>query len=467
MKPKRVRAARRLAGPRPAGLRRSIVPQLALSLLAFVLLAAAGLAPAGRPGPAAAQFAAHATLTVLGSPVEVQRAATGSREPAVSGMTLAAGDRVFTGPGGAATLTFFDGSETELAPGAEVLIEQLERRADGRTLVAFAQALGTTLSRVARALLPGSRFRVATPSAAAVVRGTEFEISVTPDQTQTFRGISGSFDVIAGGATQRVHGGEVVVVPPPLPSAAPGGGAEAAQAGPVDAEPLPPAPDTGVRHVALGQLPATATARMAAAPQPGVPAPGTASAAGPAPPAPGTAAAQPAVSLSAPTANSTNTPAATGTPVRRPEEEQPATQATSTPTASTAPPVPTVASTAASVATNTPTPAVPAGTPTVAPPLLPAATVLSTVTPAPAAAPTPPPAGTATAATPTPTATPAPAAAPTPAPVPTVPSSEVDAHPDCGEHLGQVSREPGTGTGGAAKTGENATHGCKATAASG
>lgn len=209
--------ARWWAGSFPRGERRGSRPPWFPIVLASILALAV---PASHPDPAGAQVAlgSAATLTVITAPVEVQRS-VGPREAAPSGATVLVGDRIFTGLGGSARLTFFQGTEVEMAPETEVMLQEMTRRASGASIVSFGQAIGSTVARVAALVDPTSRVQVSTQSAVAVVRGTELEVTVTKEQVQTFRSTTGSFDVIAGGQVQRVTQGEVTVVPPPPPPA--------------------------------------------------------------------------------------------------------------------------------------------------------------------------------------------------------------------------------------------------------
>ncbi|NBT26299.1 MAG: hypothetical protein EBT09_07045, partial [Actinobacteria bacterium] len=224
----------------------------ALPILAFLVAAMASLLmPAVRPDPVDAQATlnSQATLTVLTTPVEVQRA-TGNRDTASSGDTLVVGDRVFTGSGGTAKLTFFQGTEVDIAPETELMVQEMTQRQSGASTVSFGQAVGSTVAKVASLFNSASRVQVSTQSAVAVIRGTEVETTVTKENIQVFRSNTGSFDVIAGGQTQRVKDGEVTVVaPPPPPASAPTtrdaqsvGNAQAAQPIGTDRAPLPPVP---------------------------------------------------------------------------------------------------------------------------------------------------------------------------------------------------------------------------------
>ena len=119
-----------------------------LPILAFVVAAlAAFLMPAVRPDPVDAQATlnSQATLTVLSAPVEVQRA-SGNRDVAASGATLVVGDRVFTGAGGTAKLTFFQGTEVDIAPDTELMVQEMTQRVSGASTVSFGQAVGSTVA---------------------------------------------------------------------------------------------------------------------------------------------------------------------------------------------------------------------------------------------------------------------------------------------------------------------------------
>lgn len=97
----------------------------------------------------AAQHAAvspTATLTVLAPPV--QRLSTG-RQPALAeaSMDLQEGDRVITGQGGFALVTFLDGSTVTIEPNSDVTIRQANRERSTIHLVIY---VGKVWARVAR-----------------------------------------------------------------------------------------------------------------------------------------------------------------------------------------------------------------------------------------------------------------------------------------------------------------------------
>ncbi len=77
------------------------------------------------PSLGIAQGAVTATLSVLTAPVERVGSDAGAPEPGVSGMNLAAGDRIRTGAGGGALITFLNGSTVTLLPDTEVTVKQV------------------------------------------------------------------------------------------------------------------------------------------------------------------------------------------------------------------------------------------------------------------------------------------------------------------------------------------------------
>src|SRR5262245_19752883 len=102
------------------------------------------------PVPSAAQTAAsspNATLTVLAQPV--QRVAAGSQAPlaAAQSMDLQEGDRVITGQGGVALITFLDGSTVTVEPNSDVMVRQADRE---RSRIRVFLNVGKVWARVAR-----------------------------------------------------------------------------------------------------------------------------------------------------------------------------------------------------------------------------------------------------------------------------------------------------------------------------
>jgi hypothetical protein len=108
----------------------------------------------GLPSVVSAQTEVAATLSVLAAPVERIPAGASVAEPGVSGMNLADGDRIKTGAGGIALITFLNGSTVTVMPGSEVTVKQTssERANSGMRLFIHA---GRVWARVVQAA--GSR----------------------------------------------------------------------------------------------------------------------------------------------------------------------------------------------------------------------------------------------------------------------------------------------------------------------
>ena len=108
----------------------------------------------GLPSAASAQTEVAATLSVLAAPVERIPAGGSVAEPGVNGMNLADGDRIKTGVGGIALITFLNGSTVTVMPGSEVTVKQTssERANSGMRLFIHA---GRVWARVVQAA--GSR----------------------------------------------------------------------------------------------------------------------------------------------------------------------------------------------------------------------------------------------------------------------------------------------------------------------
>src|SRR5262245_28628543 len=81
--------------------------------------------PLTTPVEAPAQTGATATLSVLAPPVERVAVGAAASSAGVDGMNLAEGDRIKTGPGGLALITFLDGSTVTVLPDADVTVKQI------------------------------------------------------------------------------------------------------------------------------------------------------------------------------------------------------------------------------------------------------------------------------------------------------------------------------------------------------
>lgn len=119
------------------------------------VVAMALMTPLLIPSLAMAQGAVTATLSVLTAPVERIVGDAGAAEPGVTGMNLAEGDRIRTGAGGVALITFLNGSTVTLLSDTEVTVKQAPTgRAKGAGIRMLIHA-GRVWARVAQAA--GSR----------------------------------------------------------------------------------------------------------------------------------------------------------------------------------------------------------------------------------------------------------------------------------------------------------------------
>lgn len=165
------------------------------------------------------------TLTVLAGQVEVRRSGQTEYQSAPSGITLAPGDVVRTGSSGRALITYFEGSTTVLEPQSELEIQRLNGEAARTPRLAVHQVAGSTWHKVVRLIAPGPRMEVHTATAVALVRGTEFLVTLMP-RTGSLPAtlvavMDGMVDVTAAGVTVTVRAGEMTSVEPGQPPSGP------------------------------------------------------------------------------------------------------------------------------------------------------------------------------------------------------------------------------------------------------
>jgi hypothetical protein len=91
-----------------------------------------------------------ATLTVLGGAVELLRGDSG--QPAASGTSLAVGDRIRTGPGSRALITFLDGTTVTVEPRSEVTVREMDVGGRERSRIQILITAGTVWARIANLL---------------------------------------------------------------------------------------------------------------------------------------------------------------------------------------------------------------------------------------------------------------------------------------------------------------------------
>jgi hypothetical protein len=132
------------------------------------------------------------TISTVKGDVSVLKAGTSTWTAAAPGMSLEENDRIRTGPGSNAIITFFEGSTIELSPDTEIGVSELGiAEAGNSTLIKLQQEIGTTRSRVEKLVDPASNYEIETPAGAAVVRGSVGDVKVDKDGTTTITNIEG------------------------------------------------------------------------------------------------------------------------------------------------------------------------------------------------------------------------------------------------------------------------------------
>jgi hypothetical protein len=122
-----------------------------------------------------AQVEEGATMTVLRGQVAVVHPDGSAIQPAPSGTIVNVGDEIRTLGNTGALITFFVGTEIELAENTVIAIQQVSRQGD-RIDVSLRQVLGATINRVQTVSGSGSTYRIDVGGAVAVVRGTTFAV---------------------------------------------------------------------------------------------------------------------------------------------------------------------------------------------------------------------------------------------------------------------------------------------------
>lgn len=130
-----------------------------------------------------------------------QRENSTSWDKVSEGDALAKGDRIRTGAGAKATITFDDDSRVELGPKSFFLLQEAEPKAATMQLT-----LGFLKAWVAK--ISSRRFEVRTPTAVCAVRGTEFSVDVNAHgrtNVQMFTGLMAVSDGLGNEAMVKEH----------------------------------------------------------------------------------------------------------------------------------------------------------------------------------------------------------------------------------------------------------------------
>ncbi|MFC1911777.1 FecR domain-containing protein, partial [Chloroflexota bacterium] len=167
---------------------------LALMLVLAVIFA--GVPYFTSPTPA---LASQSTLSILSGTVEIQCPGEDRSQRGNDGEVLDVGTLVKTGSGSHALLTFSEGSTVKLDPNTTVEIQQVEFKDEQPVTIVLTQWLGRTWSRVVKMVDPGSHYRIETPSATAIVRGTLFSTEVAETGDTRVATTEGLVSVVAQG----------------------------------------------------------------------------------------------------------------------------------------------------------------------------------------------------------------------------------------------------------------------------
>lgn len=90
------------------------------------------------------------------------------------GMSLTKGDTLITGKKASAVLKSGDDLEFIVSENTIILISELRKSADGKSITKVELKTGGLWSRIKKALFPGSQYEVKTPTVVLGARGTEF-----------------------------------------------------------------------------------------------------------------------------------------------------------------------------------------------------------------------------------------------------------------------------------------------------
>jgi hypothetical protein len=170
------------------------------------------------PGFAQTEFptvSTAATLTVLGGAVELVRSA-GERAAAVSGTSLAVGDRILTGPDGRGLITFLDGTTVTVESRSEVTVRELEVGDRQRSNLQVLIMAGTVWARIANLLGGRGTVSLASNTHAAIAHDGLIGAEQRPDGTFVCWTRAGTVQLVdASGASRGVlEPGHKATIPP-------------------------------------------------------------------------------------------------------------------------------------------------------------------------------------------------------------------------------------------------------------
>ena len=152
--------------------------------------------------------------------MQIWQADSGAWTKAAVGLQLEPQDQIKTGADSSASISFFEGSTTEILANAEISIKELSVYSKtGSTKVSLNQTIGDSRIRVGKLVDSASRYEIATPSGLVTTQGTEYIVEVFADGTTVVTVIEGTASAIAQGVmVQAVPGWECIIYPgsPPM-----------------------------------------------------------------------------------------------------------------------------------------------------------------------------------------------------------------------------------------------------------
>jgi tetratricopeptide (TPR) repeat protein len=156
---------------------------------------------------ARAADAGLAKVTAIQNTVETKTAAAGAWKPSAEGESLAAKDRIRTGPASRASLRYSDQTLHRLNEKSEVEILPPSQGGSGIVKILSGQSYFTTRT-------PKDFGRVQTPTVTAAIKGTEFAVSVAENGGTTITMIEGTVEAANEFGSVTVTRGEEAVAEP-------------------------------------------------------------------------------------------------------------------------------------------------------------------------------------------------------------------------------------------------------------
>src|SRR4030042_3996065 len=204
-------------------------PILILILVFSLVAGSIGCGKQAVTGPATASRAPSqpTVMSTITGEVSVLKAGATEWREASPGMALEPGDRIKTGAGSNAIITFFEGSTVELTADTEISVSELGVvGATDSTVIKLWQEVGKTTNRVEKLVDPASRYEIETPAGAAVVRGSVGFVGGAREGTTRITNIQGSWCGIGQGKEVCTPQGYYIIIipkhvpgtPAPVPS---------------------------------------------------------------------------------------------------------------------------------------------------------------------------------------------------------------------------------------------------------